>query len=69
MAEFILRRVIRLGGLPPQTDNSSKYKRILLHTSSRLHDWCFRVEEPSCENIETSPSHVKTSSKNRLSSI
>ena len=70
MAEFILetsylsRRIIR------QTD-LSKYKSedefcsiIFLDILRRLHDGCFGVEEPSCENIETSPSHVETSSKN-----
>ena len=69
MAEFILetsylsRRIIR------QTD-LSKYKSedefcsiIFLDILRRLHDGCFGVEEPSCENIETSPSHVETSSK------
>jgi len=63
MAEFILktsypsRRIIR------QADNSSKYKSeeefcsiIRLDILRWLHDGCFGVEEPSCGNIETSPS-------------
>ena len=67
MAEFILetsylsRRIIR------QTD-SSKYKSedefcSIIFLFRGLHDGCFGVEEPSCKNIETSPSHVETSSK------
>ena len=72
VAEFILetsypsRRIIR------QTDNSSKYKSedeffsiiclgILSETSAGNRE--------NCENIETSPSHVENSSKNRLSSV
>ena len=74
MAEFILetsyasRRIIR------QTDSSSKYKSddelfcsiIRLDILRWLHDGCSVVEEPSCENIETSPSRVETSSTFRL---
>ena len=58
LAEFILetsypsRRIIR------QTDNSFKYKSedefcsiIRLDILPELHDGCFGIEEPSCENI------------------
>ena len=64
------RRTIR------QTDNSSKYKSeekfcsiIRLDILRWLHEGCFSVEEPSCENIQTSSSLVETSSKNRLRSV
>ena len=42
---------------------------IRLDISRGLQDGCFGVEEPSSENIETSPYHVETSSKNRLRSV
>ena len=69
MAEFILETSYLSRWIIRQTD-SSKYKSedelcsiICLDILRRLHDGCFGVEEPSCENIETSPSHVETSSK------
>ena len=73
MAEFILetsypsRRIIR------QTDNSSKYKS--------EEEFCYIIcldilsgkktagNRKHCQNRETSPSHLETSSKNRLRSI
>ena len=76
MAEFILETSYPSGRIIRQTDNLSKYKSedkfcsiIRLDILRELHDGCFGVEEPSCENIETSPSHVETSSKNRLRSV
>ena len=69
LAEFILetnyssRRIIR------QTDNSSMYKSeddfwriICLGILRGLHDG----NRKHCENIETSPSHVETSSEESL---
>ena len=68
LAEFILETSYSSIRIIRQTDNSSKYRSedefcsiIRLHILRGLHHGCFGVEEPSCENIETSPSHVETS--------
>ena len=71
------RKLIRPFTLTGYTmDISSKYKSedefcsiIGLDILRWLHDGCFSVEVPSCENIQTSPSRVETSSKNRLRSV
>ena len=73
MAEFILetsypsRRIIR------QADNSSKYKSEEEFCSIIFLDiWSGKTtpgNSKHCQNRETSPSHVETSSKNRLRSI
>ena len=73
MAEFILetsypsRRIIR------QTDNSSKYKSEEEFCSiiclDILSGKTTAGNSKHCQNRETSPSHVETSSKNRLRSI
>ena len=77
LAEFILkRRVIRLDGLSVRRIIRLRYKSedefcsiIRLGILLGLHDGRFGAEKQSCENIETSPSHVETSSKNRLRSV
>ena len=68
LAEFILGTSYPSRRITRQTDNSSKYRSedefcstIRLDILRGLQDGCFGVEEPSCENIETSPSHVETS--------
>ena len=59
LAEFTLetsyppRRIIHLS-------INSKNNLIRLDIVRWLHNGCFGVEEPSCENIETSPSRVET---------
>ena len=68
MAEFILetsypsRRIIRLDGL--SVGRTDGRRRILLHNLSRYFKRKTSAgNRKNCENIETSPSHVETSSK------
>ena len=76
LAEFILETSYPSRRITRQTDNSCKYtsenefcSRIRLDILRGLHDGCFGFKKSSCENIETSPSHVETSSKNRVRSV